>query len=208
MKIRREFTGEVSEQDAVERMLKMLKQMKFREHRSPAGHFVFVRGKPKGGLFALRPRTFYTVCHAWVTGHGAESTTVIIEFDVQKIFQPPHRLAELLYEGELNDLESGILTNQPATINRAKQNKMAGTAHLAVLIAGLGITLGLSAIVGPLSQWEGAVAWVACYIGWYYFCGRLPLVLLEYELHHPRGAKIISDEPEPEVAPKPAKAKA
>lgn len=201
MKLRREFSGPVSSDDAIARAEKLLRSMKYKQVEC-ATHLKFERGRSKSSLYAARPRSFHSMLHLWVEGHGPENTKVTMELEVPKVFQPPHHIAELFFEGELLDIREGILTNIPPAVNRQKENKMAGTAHLVYLVAAAGISFGVARVVGPHTTFEGATAWVLVFLCFVYFANKMPFQLIEFKVRHPKGAKIIPDpEPEPPVAP-------
>ncbi len=209
MKLRREFTGPVSSEDATARVEKLLVSMKYKEVACPT-HLKFVRGRPKSSLYTIRPRGFHSVIHLWIEGHGPDNSKIIVEQEVPKVFQPPHHLAQVFLEGEMDDIQQGILTNIPSEINRRKENRMAGSAHFVYLIVSGAIAFSVARIFGLHISLITGFVWTACFLTMVYFAYLLPFQLIEFRVRHPKNAKIVADPKEirEPVAPKKAKSKA
>lgn len=197
MKMRREFEGQVSAEDAEARAVKLLKSMRFRQLEC-ATHLKFVRGKRNSSLWAFRPRSFEAALNLWIEGHGVDYMKTILELEVREVFQPPHRQAELFFYREMHDLQEGILTNTPPKFNRLKQNRLAGYVHAAYMVFMLAVSVALGYSLAMHLPLVGVLVGLAFFLMMVYLAKWRVLILPEFEVHLPRGAKIVPD-PEPEV---------
>lgn len=201
MKFRREFTGPVSAADATARLRKLLKSYKFLESGSTESRLHFFRGRPGSSLYGVKPRGARVELDAFIEDHGPESVRVVLELRPEKMFQPPHRMAALFYEGELDDMRLAILENAPTEINRKKQNRAAGLLHIIYLVACAAICWSIAHMLAFSWPWLQVLLTLAFWMGAVYLAEKFPLQLIDFRTRLPRGAKLVSNEEAP-VAPK------
>jgi hypothetical protein len=194
MKLKREFSGSVSEADAVARARKIMKLSGYTE--IDAMHqYAFTRGRALGFL-TCRPRSFRSTLRLWVVDQGPQNCKFVAEHEVSTLFEEPHGTAKQFFEGEMDDLEKGILTNEPPTADRRRQNKLVGTAQFVYILCSLGISFGVARIFGPHTSALGAIAYSLSFLALLYCSPLLKFGLVDTKVHRPKGAKLVSDEPE------------
>ncbi|MBI1755890.1 MAG: hypothetical protein HYR64_02140 [Fimbriimonas ginsengisoli] len=191
MKLRREFTSAASMDEADERADRLLRLMKFRK-TGQSTHDIYERGKRNAGFRCIRPRSFHAVLHLWIQPDPAGSK-VIAEMVVETLVGTIPSVAQRFYEGELDDLEHAVAENRLPVVNRARQDRMAGTAHLAYVFACAGISFALAHLFTPGPPWVEAFPFVILYVVGLRLAPKTPAILIDYPLHTPKGAKLVPD---------------
>ena len=197
MKIRREFISSAPPDEAEERADRILRLMKFRKI-GQSTHAIYERGKVKGNWYAVRPRSWHTILHLWIQPDGEGSKTAV-NLLVETLSGKIPSIGELVIEGELDDLEKGVCENRLPEVNRMRQNRLAGTAHLAYLFAISGIGFGLARAFGPWTSVLPYVALVIALVAGLRLAPLMPAQMINFPLRVPKGAKLVASRDERDI---------
>lgn len=194
MKWRRQFTGQVSVDDALLRADKLLRGYGF--HKTGQMAFTaYERSEPWSWTYALRPRSMHTTLHIWAE-QMADHSKFTIEVENHNLTGNMPTLGRRLIEGELDDLEQAICHNRLPKVNRRYQNRIAGTTQTVLMACATAIAFSLGKIGWHIQPVLVFAIYVASLFGGFYLLNFLKLPGLpfpEFPMHNPPGAQLINE---------------
>lgn len=194
MKWRRQFTGQVSVDDALLRADKLLRGYGY--HKTGQLAFTaYERSEPWSWSYALRPRSMHVTLNIWAE-QMADHSRFTVEIENHNLTGNMPTLGRRLIEGELSDLENGIVNNQLPVVNRRYQNRVAGTTQAILMLCVTAIAFSMGKIAWHMLPVLGFVVYVAALVGGFYLLNFFKLPLLpfpEFPMHNPPGAKLVNE---------------
>jgi hypothetical protein len=194
MKWRRQFSGEVAVDDAMLRADKLLRQYGFRK----TGQLAFAayeRSEPWSWTYALRPRSIHATLNIWPEPMNGGISNFKVELETHNLTGNCPTLARYLLEGELKDLEAGMLHNLLPKTNRITQNRWAGANQLVLMTLTVIIALAMASPIWRMNPVVGYLAYLVFVFTGFYLLGylKLPLLFLpDWPVRHAPGAVLVN----------------